>query len=548
MRPLQSENMPAELTFYALISQEGVPFRIQVHLQSVLDGGFEGTLDNLDFGCIGFELTSVVCDDATLRFSAPGLGAAFSGRMAGDGSRAEGTWRLDNDSSPLTFYRVTPSRIDGIWAGELIGPNVRLRLVFYLGTGPDAPVGAMKSVDQGEAMVPLSAVRSVGSTVIFEAEQIGARYEATLDDRGGTMSGDWLQSGARLSFRLQRVASEEELALVRPQEPRPPVPYTEVDARYPNPREGHILRGTLTVPEGTGPFPGVLLISGSGPHDRDGSMSGHRPFLVLADHLTRHGIAVLRTDDRGVGESGGDFHQATTSDFAIDAEAALAWLRARPEIDAGRIGLVGHSEGGLIAAMVAARDRDVAFIVLMAAAGVPPWQLARDQARRQAEFSGGDGDAAAAFNGDIAAIIRAEPDPDALRRRLVERLKGLPDAQRDASIAIAMLPWQRYYLTLDPADFYRRVQCPVLALNGSRDYVVEAKANLEAIRGALGTAETRELAGLNHLFQTCETGSSTEYGQIEETLAPVFLEAVTEWVLRRTDDRFSSSVQAPKAR
>jgi pimeloyl-ACP methyl ester carboxylesterase len=262
-------------------------------------------------------------------------------------------------------------------------------------------------------------------------------------------------------------------------------------------------------------------------------MSGHRPFLVLADHLTRHGIAVLRSDDRGVGESGGDFHQATTSDLATDAEAAVAWLRSRRDVDAGRIGLIGHSEGGLIAAMVAARDDDVAAIVLMAAPGVPPWQLARDQARRQAELSGGDGEAAAAFNGDIAAIIRSESDNDALRRKLQERLKDLPDAQREASLAIAMHPWQRHYLSLNPADFYRRVQCPVLALNGSRDCVVDARSNLEAIRAALAHAETRELAELNHLFQTCETGSSMEYGQIEETLARAFLEAVTEWLGRR---------------
>jgi uncharacterized protein len=531
--------MPASLTFFGVISQDGVPLRVQVHLHPAVDGSFAGTLDNIDVGCTGFVLSSIVYDGAVLRFAAPGLEAEFSGRMARDGSRAEGTWWMEGTAAPLTLYRVTPSPIDGIWAGELTAPNVRLRLVFYLGTGRDSLIGAMKSVDQGEAMVALSAVRCVGSTVVFEASQIGARYEASLDDAAGMMSGDWMQGGAHLSLKLNLVASEDEVAPVRPQVPQPPFPYRVEDVRYPNPRGGHILAGTLTIPEGAGPFPAVLLISGSGQHDRDGAMSGHRPFLVLADHLTHRGIAVLRTDDRGVGESGGDFHQATTSDFATDAESAVAFLRTRPELDAARIGLIGHSEGGLIAAMVAARDPRLALIVLMAAAGVPPWQLARDQARRAAELSGGDGAAAADFNGDIAAIIRHEPDPDALRRKLLDRLKDLPAAQRDASLAIAMHPWQRHYLSLDPADFYRRVQCPALAVNGSRDAVVDAAANLAAIRASNTRIETMELPGLNHLFQTCETGSSTEYGQIEETLAPSFLDAVESWLRRRFEPYFT---------
>lgn len=495
-------------------------------------------MDNLDAGCIDIPLTSIVFQTSVVSFLVPSLDAEFAGNMGRDGHKVKGEWRTGEDSAPLTLYRVTPSEIDGIWTGDLTGEKFRLRLVFYLGTARDSLIGAMKSVDQGGAMVPLSAVRRLGSAVVLEVGQISGRFEATLDETLGAMGGDWIQAGTRLPLKLKRVSSENETDPERPQEPKAPFPYCAEEVRYWNRRAGCEVAGTLTIPLGAGPFPAVLLISGSGPHDRDGSMAGHRPFLVLADHLTRRGIAVLRSDDRGVGESGGDFSQATTSDLASDAEAAVAWLRSRPEIAIGRIGLIGHSEGGLIAAMVGARDHDVALIVLMAAPGVPPLQLARDQARREAEIYGRDGEAAAELNGDIAAIVRHEPDPDALRRKLHERLKELPAEQRGRMVESLMHPWQRHYLSLDPADFLGRVGCAVLALNGSHDRLVDSQSNLEAIRTALETAgnmhvETRELPGLNHLFQTCETGSMTEYRQIAETLAPTLLASVENWLCLR---------------
>jgi hypothetical protein len=261
---------------------------------------------------------------------------------------------------------VGPSEIEGIWAGVLKFQNLQLRLEFRFDSGADGLTAAMRSRDQDDTIVPMSAVRQIGAAVIIEAVDLAARFDGALNEAHTAIEGTWEQGGVRLPLRLKRLAEEDDEPPARPQEPVGPYPYRELEARYRNPRCDCDLAGILTIPEGPGSFPTVLLISGSGKHDRNGSMYDHQPFLVLADYLTRRGFAVLRTDDRGVGESGGDFSLATTSDLMTDAEAAVDWLRTRPEVAAGRIGLLGHSEGGLIASMAAARDRSLAFIVLMA--------------------------------------------------------------------------------------------------------------------------------------------------------------------------------------
>jgi len=281
------------------------------------------------------------------------------------------------------------------------------------------------------------------------------------------------------------------------------------------------------------------LITGSGPQDRDESLMGHKPFLILSDYLTRHGIAVLRADDRGTGKSTGDFAKATTADFATDTEAGVAYLKTRPEVNPQKIGLIGHSEGGVIAPMIAARNKDVAFIVMMAGTGVPGDQVLVAQLEAIDVASGKSPEEAAkaaARQGEIIKLVETEKDEAVLEKEMKEKMAGeIPEAQVGGVIQQFTSVWFRFFLTYDPAPALRKVTCPVLVLNGEKDKQVLPSQNLPPIRKALEDGgnkhfEIDELAGLNHLFQTAKTGSPMEYAQIEETMSPVALEKMATWI------------------
>jgi pimeloyl-ACP methyl ester carboxylesterase len=448
---------------------------------------------------------------------------------------------------------ATGERVVGTWQGTLEGA---LRLVIHLERGAGGSLeGRMDSPDQGAMGLPIDTLVFANDSLRFEMRAIRGDYAGRMSVTGDSIDGRWRQSGQSFPLLLARI--EHATAVPRrPQEARPPYPYDTVAVRFGNPRAaGVTLAGTLTLPRGTGPFACALLITGSGPEDRDETVFGHRPFRVIADHLTRKGIAVLRLDDRGVGASTGNFARATSEDFARDAEAGMEFLAHRGEIDRGKIGLVGHSEGGLIAPMVAARSRDVAFIVLLAGPGIPgdstlvlqtaairrsigvgEEAIAREAAANRKLY-------AALRNGDSLAVVTAA-------RELVQlQIAGLPEAQRRAlgdpdSIANGAIqrlwsPWMRFFVTYDPRPTLRQVRCPVLAINGSKDVQVLPRENLGAIEQALRAGGNhdvtiRELPGLNHLFQTCTTCTPGEYAQLEETVAPAALEELSRWILRHT--------------
>jgi hypothetical protein len=285
----------------------------------------------------------------------------------------------------------------------------------------------------------------------------------------------------------------------------------------------------------------VVLVTGSGPQNRDEELMGHKPFLVLADYLTRRGIAVLRYDDRGVGRSTGRFATATTADFASDAWAAWQTLSARPDINAKRIGLLGHSEGGLIAPMLAAAHPEIAFVVMLAGPGVTGEQIMLKQAEAIGKASGAP-EAAVAANTDLQkqvfAILREETSMD----RIAERIGAIPTGSKEASAALvkqSVSPWMRYFALYDPAPALAKVRCPVLAITGELDLQVLPAQNLPAIRAALkqggNTDHTvLELPGLNHLLQPAKTGLPAEYAQIETTMAPAALDMITAWIQKRT--------------
>jgi pimeloyl-ACP methyl ester carboxylesterase len=436
----------------------------------------------------------------------------------------------------------TPSDIDGAWLGTLdVGP-VKLRLVFHLTNTPTGLTATLDSLDQGAKGLPVTAVTRNGSSLKLELKQLGGAFEGTIDAASASIEGTWTQLGSSRPLILKRAKDTAELEPRRPQNPVKPYPYREEDVAYDN-KAAHIrLSATLTVPAGQGPFPAVLLLTGSGPQDRDESLMGHRPFLVLADHLSRHGIVVLRADDRGVGKSGGKFDTATTADFATDAEAGVAYLQTRPEVDSKKIGLVGHSEGGIIAPMVAARNPSVAFIVLMAGSGVPGDEVLVAQNALIAQAGGMNREQAEQNANQLretVALVKQEQDNAVLETKLRERLAGrIPPAQIDSQVKTLSSAWFRYFLTYDPATALKQVKCPVLAINGEKDLQVPPKQNLPAIRSALEAASNKnveidELPGLNHLFQTAKTGAPSEYAQIEETMSPVALDRIARWILKQ---------------
>ena len=306
------------------------------------------------------------------------------------------------------------------------------------------------------------------------------------------------------------------------------------------------LAGTLTLPKGNGPFPAVVLVAGSGPNTRNEPILGHQLFLVLADHLTRQGIAVLRYDKRGTGQSTGDYAKATTMDFADDVQAAMAYLKTRKDIDPRRIGLIGHSEGGLIVPIVAARDPSTAFIVMMAGPGVNGLDILLEQGRLIAKAMGmTDAKIAesSALRAQLFDIVRTEKDPAAAEVKLraafapLAKAQALPDSAVEAQIRQINTEWFRAFFDYDPAPTLRQVRRPVLAINGSLDLQVPPAQSLPAIRAALAgnpDAEVDELPGLNHLFQTAKTGGVGEYAQIEETISPLALDTMTRWILKHS--------------
>jgi uncharacterized protein len=334
----------------------------------------------------------------------------------------------------------------------------------------------------------------------------------------------------------------------RPQEPRRPLPYGEQHVSYLSER-GVRLAGTLTLPPGRGPHPAVVLIGGTGPQDRDAAIAGHRPFLVLADHLTRRGIAVLRFDERGVGGSSGDFAAATTLDFATDVVAGVELLAAHPRIDAARIGLVGHSEGGMVAPLAANRSDRVACVVLLAAPGLPMREVGVRQAEAIARAAGATEAEVAArvrLSSAILGLLAEDVDEETLRARARPVLEegfarvplGVRARERQIELALEHYasPWAQFALRYDPRPALRALRVPVLALNGSLDVQVDATNNLPAIAAALQSGSAphftvRELPRLNHLFQTARTGGLGEYPLLEETFSPAALRIISDWIL-----------------
>jgi pimeloyl-ACP methyl ester carboxylesterase len=450
----------------------------------------------------------------------------------------------------ILFAAALPAQdVTGDWHGTLKSSGPEFRIAIHISKGDNGSLqGTFDSLDQGAKGVPLTSVTLDGANFKFTIAVANVTYVGKIN--ADTISGTWSQAQSLpLEFKrgpFETSSSARDSAprgRQRPQNPVKPYPYKEEEVGYDNLAQRVHLAATITIPPGSGPFPAVLLITGSGPQDRDETLPfQHRPFLVLADYLTRHGIVVLRADDRGVGKSSGDFATATTADFATDTEAGLAYLKNRPEVNVHKLGLIGHSEGGIIAPMVAARNPDVSFIVMMAGTGVRGDEVLPAQAAAILEAGGKtheEAEKTAAQNRELLLFSEHEKD-DALLGKKIQELAGgqLNDAQVAAQVKQIRSPWFQYFLQYDPATALRKVKCPVLAINGEKDRQVPPAQNLPAIRKALEEGgnthfEVDELAGLNHLLQTAKTGSPMEYAEIEETMSPVALDKISAWILKQ---------------
>jgi len=531
----------------------GPQLRLALHITAAKDGTLSATLDSVDQGANGIPVTSVTFKDSKLSLVVDAVHGTYEATLNKDASEIKGTWS-QGQPMELNFKRgvfaaapapkpAAPSDIDGTWLGTLDTGAIKLRILFKIVNTADGLTAQMQSPDQGSTWIPASPVTRSGATLTIEIKPIGVVFAGKIAPDLATIDGTFTQMGNPLPLVIKRVKDQSELERRRPQNPVKPYPYREEEVTYTNMAAGNTLAATLAIPNGNGPFPAVLLITGSGPNDRDESLLGHKPFLVLSDYLTRKGIVVLRADKRGVRKSTGDLANATTADFATDAEAGVAWLKTRPEVDPHKIGLIGHSEGGVVAPMAAVADPSVAFIVMMAGSGVPGDQIIPEQVKLIAEANGESkhkADEEADTERETLTAVETEKDPKALEHLLGVMLAagGMPDAQIAVQIKAATSPWFRFFITYDPATALRKLTIPVLVLNGSLDLQVPPAQNLPAIRKALQEAgnkhfEVDELPGLNHLFQTAKTGSPSEYADIEETISPVALDKIASWILKQ---------------
>lgn len=453
-------------------------------------------------------------------------------------------------------------QITGDWYGLLDVQGIKLRIVFHIEKHNEVLISTMDSPDQNAAGLPVDETTFTNNEIFFNAKSLGIAYKGIVNRNIDTIQGTFIQGPAELQLILTRNEPVKKMVR-RPQDPMDFLYYRE-DVVFSNAKAGIELAGTLTLPKDKKVKRIVILISGSGPQNRDEEVAAfnHRPFLVWSDYLTRQGIGVLRYDDRGVGQSTGDLSNATTADFSDDAEAALDYLLSRTDLNNVQIGLLGHSEGGMIASMVAARNKNVRFVILLAAPGVPIDQLLIEQMNSAAlenvpediiKLNIATMKRILAYlkeNKDVASSGResGKDSDDAfingLKDILTEEINKYPrEALEGASVeevvnqqlSVQAGKWFRFFATYIPSDYLTKVECPVLAINGTLDCQVKWDSNLGGIEEALRKANNKNfeivpMEGLNHLLQKANTGAISEYVQIEETINPVALKKVSDWI------------------
>ncbi len=453
----------------------------------------------------------------------------------------------------LAITSALSQDLSGVWHGIAKSPdNKEITFVFLFEKNGEAFTSTMAVPTFNVAGIKPKTTSLKEGKLFIDASDLGMKYEGVWNETTNLFEGNYNEGSIKLVLNLKK-GNPKIAKIIRSQEPIKPYPYYEEDVTFNNANAGISLSGTFTRPTQKGKYPVVVLISGSGRTDRNGSSATHRPFLVLSDYLTRNNIAVLRYDDRGFGESTGDFSKATTADFAQDVLSAVNYLKARSDIDTKKIGLIGHSEGGIIAPLAANQTDDVAFAVLLAGTGIQGNEVALMQTKTMRSFPVAD---EVAFEQNVRKshdILLSNKSSDEIGRELLAHntafltpiLKslGAPDANISKFIKneteSSLKPWTRYFLSYNPSVEIEKLQIPVLSLNGSKDQQVNATINQDAIRTALIKGKNKnykvlELENLNHMFQECETGDIKEYKDIEQTMSPMVLEIISNWIVSVT--------------
>ena len=545
--------------YAGMLQAADAQLHLLLHLSKAADGSLHASLDSLDQAVYAIEATSISFAAPTLKFTVASAAARFEGKVSADHQTIDGVWIQGNVSLPVVFHRQAanagsrkPSEavfpVEGNWQTAIEAHGLRLRYQLHVSHDTEGElVGALDNLDQG--VIGLPAVRvslKEDNAFHFEIPSVAGIFEGTFDPAKNTIIGNWSQTGAEQKIEFKR--SDQPLEIRRPQTPVKPYPYREEEVSFSNAAANVKLAGTLTIPKGTGPFPAAVLIAGSGPYDRDEALANHKPFLVLADYLTRKGIAVLRYDKRGIGRSTGLVDSATTLDLASDAQAAVAYLKTRKDVDAAKIGLIGHSEGAMIAPYLATHSADIAWLVLLA----PPATKGEDTLLNQSEMIGRAGGlsepqlvASLTFDREAYELVRKEKEPAVLTQKLNALVKetGLdaatPPAALETQLRMLSSPWFRFFLDYDPLPALQALKTPVLVLYGEKDLQVPPKANLPLVKKAFTDsgntdAASTQLPDLNHQFQHCFSGSPAEYAAIEETFSPQALQLISDWILHHT--------------
>jgi len=442
--------------------------------------------------------------------------------------------------------------IIGVWEGKLLIGKTSLKIVFRITKDLNGAVKAsLDSPDQGAYGIPVSKASYTDEKIILTVTKIRGNYTGTLSKDKKYIEGIWKQNGVSLPLKLSRKTSPGTYTkTVELKESKPPYPYRVENVKFKNIKEGITLAGTLTYPKleakqagyskSGGKFPAVILISGSGSQNRNEEVFGHKPFLVLADYLTRNGIAVLRYDDRGFGESGGNAENATSLNYAEDAYSAFIFLNSKSFVDKAKTGLIGHSEGALIASYLASNHKDIAFIVLLAGPGVTGKQLILMQSDALLHAGGASEGyirKVHRINEQIYDIALKEKNTATAKEKITKILKNLKLTKEQIKMQekAVLSPWYRFFLAYNPRPALEKVKCPVLALGGSLDLQVPARTNLKSVKDALAKGGNKhytvmELKGLNHLFQHAKTGLPQEYARLKETFSVDALKIIADWI------------------
>lgn len=569
-----SKAMPKSITgVWQGTLDTGMGAKLQLFITLSKDKQYKlrGSLVSVDQSMTPIPMDAVTYNDRKLSFSCKSIGAEYSGAFDTGITSIKGVFTQNGVNFDVVFHKDAIDALEkfksrsvvtagdskdivGLWEGKLVlQAGMTLRIVVHFTVDKNNLISTIDSPDQAVNGIPAKSQYHKG-VLKMVSSSVAGEYNGALSNDKTSINGTWSQMGN--NYPLKLVKTRQTSTVNRPQTPKPPFPYTTRDITFANNKAHVKLAGTLSLPQGAGPFPAIVLVCGSGPHDRDETLFLHKPFLLISDYLTKNGIAVLRYDKRGIGKSKGVYNKATIEDFTQDAMAAVDYLNTCKEINHKHIGMLGHSEGGLIAPLCAVRSKDISFIIMLAGPGssgdkVLLWQqeaigkamgMPAEEIKQTREITSRLIDILHQNNGEKTTDLKMRQCYDFYLKSLKLSPEKLKDYQRNENgIKALNTPWFRSFIAYQPQPILEQVKCPVLALNGSKDLQVDPKENLKDIEEALKKAGNtdftiKEIEGVNHLFQPAKTGAPSEYNQIEITIQPQVLSIISDWVVAHTKD------------